>query len=90
MSRSILSRVTESVSNAAGVAYALGYLLVDHVRCRLTGRPTWFEALFDDLDFHIEPEDLEKPYDRPGDIDVEQAPRKQAAPLNGRKRKGNE
>ena len=90
MSRSIFSRVSESVSEAAGVAYSLGYLLVDHVWRRLTGRPAWFEELFDGLDFHIEPGDLEKPYDRPGDLDVEPVPTKQTAPLNGRKRKGHE
>ncbi len=90
MPRSIFTRVTQSVSNAAGVAYSIGYLLADHVWRRFTGRPSWFEELFDDLDFHIEPGDLEKPYDRPGDINVEPAQAKQTAPLNGRKRKGAE
>lgn len=83
--------IWQSVADAVGLAGSLAWLLGDHVRRRLTGRPSWTEELLGDLHFEIEERDIAKPYDCPGDLPVEEARTKQTArvaEVNGSKRNG--
>ncbi len=83
--------IWQSVTDAVGLAGSLAWLLGDHVRRRLTGRPSWTEELFSDLHFEIDERDVAKPYDSPGDLPVEEARTKQTArvgEVNGSKKSG--
>lgn len=81
MNRSLgggITRVAAWVKEALGVGVTLGWLLYDHVRRRLTGRP----GLFDDLDIKVELDeaDVTPPFrDDDGDDHVQQARTKQTA-----------
>ncbi len=57
-----LSKAAAQVKEAIGISYSLAWLLVDHVRRKLTGQP----GLFEELDFTIELDerDVTPPYDR--------------------------
>ena len=57
--RQAAAQVREAVELGAGLAW----LLADHVRRRLTGRPGLFDELFSDLDFGLEERDVMPPFD---------------------------
>ena len=55
-----------SVGSALVMTGLLAWIGVDHVRRRLTGRPSMFGEMFEGLEFDLREEDLRKPYDAPG------------------------
>ncbi len=70
MKRSIpktLGVVASQVKEVLGIGAGLAWLLADHVRRRLTGRPALFDELFSELDLGLEERDVMPPYeeDRP-------------------------
>ncbi len=66
------------VKEAVGLAAGLSWLLADHVRRRLTGRPGLFDELFADLHIEIDERDIHPPYDD-RDTPVQEARTKQPA-----------
>lgn len=53
------------LASALAGSVTLGWLLIDHVRRRLTGRPALFDELFSDLRIEITEDDIRKPYEAP-------------------------
>ena len=72
--RAAAGQVKEAVALAGG----LTWLLADHVRRKLTGRPGLFDELFADLQFEIDERDIHPPYDD-RDAPIKEARTKQTA-----------
>ncbi len=66
------------IKEAFGLAAGLSWLLADHARRKLTGRPGLFDELFDDLHIELDERDVHPPYDD-RDAPIEEARTKQTA-----------
>ncbi len=66
------------IKEALGLAAGLSWLLGDHIRRKLTGRPGLFDEMFADLHIELDERDILPPYDD-RDVPSEEARTKQTA-----------